>query len=582
MSDVSNYWLGRSRRMSRRRALKGAATSATGIAALSIVGCGDDDDDEAPTTSGPNTGSSPTTAAASSTAATEQPRPGGKLSISLSQDPPSLDVFRSPSFASSTPNSFVMSRLLRFKPQTDPTKFTAYEPEAELAESWEPSPDLLTWTFKLRPNVTFHSGTTLTSEDVAASFERFNSLPSANKPGLGMIDKIETPDPLSVVFKLNQPYVALPVMLASTSYLWIYPKEVKAGSYDPTKTVVGTGPFLWDSYDVGIAIRFKKNPNYFLAGQPYLDEITMNIVKDTQARLGQLRSGSLDISTEDFRSFESIKAARSQVRGIEYTPTGFWHLYFQSLDPTSQYHNPESPFNDEKVRRAVSMALDRDALLKILYQEHGTWNNLPPVGMMGSLDPRSPDMGPTGRYFEQNIPEAKKLLAAAGYPNGFDTELNYVLNVFGDVYQQQVEIVANMLGTIGIKTTLTGIDYVSNYIAKSILGDSHGITLAPETAFFDPDEWFFSLLHSSSRRNRVQIKDEQIDNMIASERREINPIVRAKIINDICIRNADQMYYVPTILPSSFVTLQSNIQGYAMGSSAGAGSETYAGIWLKD
>lgn len=574
MSSKASYWTGRTHHMSRRRALKSGVASATGVAALGVFGCGDDDDDSA-ATPGSEVGASPTASA-------EQPRAGGKLSLSLSQDPPSLDAFRSASFATSTPISFVMSRLLRFKPQTDPGKFTSYEPEAELAESWEHSPDFLTWTFKLRPNVTFHSGSAFTSEDVAASFERFNTLPSVNKPGLSMIDKVETPDPLSIVVKLNQPYVTLPSMLASPSYLWIYPKEVKGGSYDPTKTVVGTGPFLWDKYDVGIAIRFKKNPNYFRPGQPYLDEITMSIIKDTQARQGQLRSGALDMSSEDFRSFESIRAARPQVRGIEYAPTGFWHIYFQSLDPKSQYHDPKSPFNDPRVRRAVSMALDRDALLKIVYQEHGVWNNLPPVGMMGSLDPRSPQMGLAGQYFKQNVAEAKKLLDAAGYSDGFDTKLNYVLTVFGDAYQQQVEVVANMLRSVGIRPTLTGIDYASNYLVKSVLGDSQGMTLAPETVFFDPDEWLFTLLHSSSRRNRVQIKDTQIDQMIAAERREADPTARAKSVNDICIRNADQMYYVPTILPSSVVVLQSNIQGYAMGSSAGAGSETYAGLWLKD
>lgn len=580
MERPTNYWMNPRRGISRRRALKGFAAGAAGVAAVNLVGCGDDDD-ASQVPAGSATASPASQIASPSAAPTESPVPGGRVAIALSNDPPSLDVFRSVSFASTTPISFSMSRLLRFKPQTDPKKFTAYEPEGELAESWEHSPDLMTWTFKLRPNVRFHNGNAFTSEDVAASFERFNTLPAANKPGLGMIEKLETPDPLQVVFKLNQPYSPLPIMLASPSYLWIYPKEVKAGAYDPTKTVIGTGPFLWDGYDVGVAIRFKKNPDYFRPGLPYLDEVTMNIVKDTQARLGQLRSGALHLSTEDSRNFESIKSVRSQVRGIEYAPLGFWHIYFQSLDPNSPTHDAKSPFNDVRVRRAVSMALDRDAILNIVYQGHGVWNNLPPVGMLGSIDPRSSEIGEAGKYFKKDVGQAKQLLAEAGYPNGFETKLNYVLTVFGDVYQQQVELAANMLKGVGINATLTGIDYASNYLAKSILGDSEGMTIAPETLFFDPDEWLFSLLHSSSRRNRVQIKDSEIDRLIAAERKETDQAVRASIVNDITRRNADQMYYVPTVLASAFAVSQPEVQGFALGSPTGQGSETFERLWIK-
>ena len=190
-------------------------------------------------------------------------------------------------------------------------------------------------------------------------------------------------------------------------------------------------------------------------------------------------------------------------------------------------------------------------------------------------------MGDAGKYIQKNIDEAKRLLTEAGYPNGFATKLNYVLTVFGDVYQQQVELVANMLKSININATLTGIDYASNYLAKSILGDSQGMSIAPETTFFDPDEWLFSLLHSSSRRNRIQINDPEIDRLIAAERRETDQVARIKIIEDICKRNADQMYYVPTVLPTSFSIRQPEVQDFALGSATGVGSETFERLWIK-
>ena len=356
--------------------------------------------------------------------------------------------------------------------------------------------------------MTFHNGDPFTSEDVAASFERFRSLPAANSASLAIVDKVDTPDPTTAVFTLKSPFVPFGTAMASPNNFWVYPKAVNAGSYDPGKQVIGTGPFMFDAYESGVALRYKKNPNYFLSGQPYFDDVTVNIIKDTQTQLAQIRAGAITAYPLGLskRDFESIKSVKADIQGIDYTSVGLYFIYFQGLSPQSPFHDPNSPFNDPRVRQAVSMALDRDAMIKVLYQGNGVWNNIPPVSMADGLDPKSPDMGDAGKNFVYDVEGAKKLLADAGYPDGFDTKLNYALSVYGDIFAQMVEITANMLKQIGINATLNGLDYGSQYIGKTFVGDFEGMAIGPQSAVFEPDEYIFTMFHSTSRRNHSQVQ----------------------------------------------------------------------------
>lgn len=579
-----NYW---KRRVTRRRTLQSAGLGAAGVAAIGLVGCGDDDDDDAAITSTATTAASApagsATAAASPSPAAETPVAGGSLSTFSSTDPPTLDVNRTISFNTIIPVSYIMSRLLRLKPQTDVEKYGAYEPEPDLAAAWEVPADLTTWTFTLREGVTFHNGAPFTSEDVAASFERFTTLPASNAANLAIVDKIATPDPKTVVFTLKSPFVPFGNTLSSPNNLWIYPKEIKTNGYDPAQKILGTGPFMFDSYESGVALRYKKNPSYFLKGQPYADDVTISIIKDTEAQLAQLRTGAISAYPLGLspRQFESVQSVKKDIQGFEYPTVGLWFIYFQGLSPESPFHNPNSPFNDPRVRQAVSMAIDRDSMIKVLYQGNGRWNNIPPVSMTGGMDPQSPDMGDAGKNFVYDVEGAKKLLADAGYPDGFDTKLNYALSVYGDVFAQMVEITANMLKQVGINVSLNGQDYISQYIGKTFVGDFEGMSVGPQSALFEADEYVFTMFHSTSRRNHSQVKDPEMDRLIDAERTEPDPEKRIELIHDITRLNGEQMYCVPMTVETRVSTYQPEIRGIAYGSSYGAGTETMAGLWIK-
>ena len=580
MTNSDNYW---TRRLSRRRAMQSAGLGAAGVAAIGLVGCGDDDDDDA-TTTATTAASAPAgsaTAAASPTAAPETPVPGGSYSTYASTDPPTLDVNKTISFNTIIPVSYVMSRLLRFKPQTDVAKYGAFEPESDLASSWEIPADLTTWTFKLREGVTFHNGAAFTSEDVAASVDRFKTLPASNAANLAIVDKVATPDASTVVFTLKNPFVPFGSTLASPNNLWIYPKEIKSNGYDPTQTIMGTGPFVFDAYESGVALRYKKNADYFLDGQPYFDQVTINIIKDTEAQLAQIRTGSISAYLGlTPRQFDSVKSVKKDIQGFEFPSVGLWFIYFQGLSPESPFHDPNSPFNDPRVRQAVSMALDRDAMLQVLYQGKGVWNNIPPVSLASGLDPKSSEMGDAAKNFVYDPEGAKKLLADAGYPDGIDTKLNYALSVYGDRFAQMVEVVANMLKQVGINVTLNGQDYISQYIGKTFIGDFEGISIGPQSALFEGDEYIFTMFHSTSRRNHSQVKDAEMDRLIDAQRVEPDPAKRLELIHDVTRLNGEQMYCVPLTIENSVATFQPNVRGIAYGSSYGSGTETVSALWF--
>ena len=205
---------------------------------------------------------------------TESPSTGGTYIDVTSSNAPTLDPHGSSSVLTMQAVSPVMSRLLRYKSAWEPqTKFDRIT-EPDLALSAE-SPDAVTWTFKLRPDAKFHNvapvnGHPVEAEDIKATYTRATSPTNANRGSLGMIDpaEIQTPDKNTVVFKLKYPYAPFSKLMASGVYGWVFPREIVSGGYDPAKTIIGSGPFLLDSYTPDVAYNYKRNPDWFEKGRP--------------------------------------------------------------------------------------------------------------------------------------------------------------------------------------------------------------------------------------------------------------------------------------------------------------------------
>src|SRR2546426_3057090 len=232
-------------------------------------------------------------------AATGQPKRGGILWV-RGYDPPHFDHHFTLNVRTNATLSFAYSTLVRYKVGADvrPGTFTI---EPHLAERWE-QPDDTTYLFHLRQGVTWHNkpplnGRELVAEDVKFTYERFRAEPANPlRFTLEAVDRIEVVDRYTVKFLLKEPFVWLVNVLANPYSTWIIAPEVveKFGDLKKSESVIGTGPFILERYEPNVKTVFKRNPDYFLKDQPYVDGVEWLVVDDPSAALAMYRSGQLD------------------------------------------------------------------------------------------------------------------------------------------------------------------------------------------------------------------------------------------------------------------------------------------------
>jgi len=348
----------------------------------------------------------------------DKPQRGGMLRVAIAGDPPSLDMHQETTFLVTIPMSTVYNTLLTFDPHGFPKII------GDLAKSWTVSEDKMTWTFTLHQGVKFHDDSDLTSADVKASWDRIVFPPedvvSSRKSLFQAIKSIEAPDPYTVVFRLHYPSASFLSMLA-LPHSFIYAKKyLDQDQQWYRKNAMGSGPFKLKQYVHGASLEMERNPNYWKKGLPYMDGIKYYIIKDDGARAKAIRSDRADV---EFRGFppaevEAITGQLGDKVTVAYPGQPVhWGIAF-NVD--------KKPFDDERVRKAMSLALDRYDMAKTL---------APLTGLDAVTGPISPDV-PWGLEGEElqalpgfgkdhaaNLKEAKRLLAEAGYPDGFKTVL---------------------------------------------------------------------------------------------------------------------------------------------------------------
>jgi peptide/nickel transport system substrate-binding protein len=281
--------------------------------------------------------------------------------------------------------------------------------EADLAESWSANDALTEWTFKLRGGVKFHDGSPFTSADVVETFKAIlnkdNASPARNN--VGPIETVEAADPLTVVFKLSTAYADLPVAVAYTTAR-IIPAAIATGDFKKLSSVsIGTGPFKLVSYEPDRLIVVERNPDYYDPARPYLDRVEVRVFPDITAEGSALISGDVDIvSTVQPTEYLRLENT-SGVNVLRVASGQFCNINFGC---------DTKPFDDARVRRAIALTVDRQAMVDFVTEGFGTPGNDTPINASYRFFADLPKR-------EANIEEAKKLLAEAGYPNGFEATL---------------------------------------------------------------------------------------------------------------------------------------------------------------
>jgi peptide/nickel transport system substrate-binding protein len=541
----------------RRILLRNALVAAAGLTTAALIGCGGDEEDS------PSATPEGTAEAASSTpdrpfphtipATDKTPKRGGTLVLSKGQDVGPFDPTKTGATGSLTHTGTSYDTLLRRKMTTDESELRgsgspAGDIEGALAQTWETTPDGLTYTFRVRPNIKWHNvppldGRPFVTEDVKRAYERYATT-GVWQSNFEAVGRSEAPDATTLKVTLKRPSPDFIVPLAEQNNA-IFPMElVDNGTID--RMIVGTGPMIFREAQVGGFVRFERNPGYW-GDQPYLDGLEYRIIVDAAARVAAFRADQS--GTEAVSNLRDVDAIRGSTPGIQVIQGLLAKsVFFTAFNMT----NPK--WKDERVRQAFSLALDRDAINSTLYA--GLSSTLPVMPWIHVFDHvPTYEAGELGKWWRTDVAEAKQLLQAAGAEN-----LTVDYPYFPGYLSAQNEILPVHMRQAGITLNLQQMDYTA------FNGMLAGVNYPDTIQAWDPhgtqaDNYFKAQLKSDSTGNWFTIRDPQLDTWADEQSVELDPEARRELLRKMWDRVLDKAYRVELPNNVSFTMFQPWLHG---------------------
>lgn len=557
---------------SRRTLLRGSAIGVAGLAAAALVGCGgdDDDDDSAGSTSGgggTSTTSTTTTTTTTTAAASDDgddngdamvadfprgeliqdanlpfpfnfpepdktPKAGGTIISSASTDISTFDSTKTAASGTGRYVNMVYNRILGFNRGVNlhPANI---EIEPELAHSWERSPDGLSLTFNLRDDVYWQNvaplnGRQFIASDVKFAYDRY-AVEGVHTGYWLNSAGVEAPDNQTVTITLSRAVADFIRPLASC-YQSIHPKEL-VDSGEIESTAVGTGPMILDEAIQAEKVTYVTNPDYW-ERDVLVDGVEFRHLPDGAARLAAFRA-------EQVATGEGIVGNLREVENLLETNPETQINLTALTNGTGFAMNLQNPkYMDERVRQAISLAIDRELLMTILYQGLGqvmhaipwlfVWDEQPTVenGLLGPWTRFDPD-------------ESRKLLAAAGAEG---LEMVNIFFPYSSAYEQTPDILTDMFRDVGITMTGGAADYTefnSTWVGRQLEDVS---TAGWGTIGFDAENYFYNSMHSTAPGNRWRFNDPKLDELTEAQQVELDPEARKAIFQEIWNYELEKAY----------------------------------------
>jgi peptide/nickel transport system substrate-binding protein len=470
--------------------------------------------------------------------AQDQPKPGGTVSMSLADD----DV-KSFDPIAVTDNMSIWTQLLIFDQLIRVGK-DGKTLEPGLAEKWEASADGKTYTFHLR-DATFHDGSPVTGADVVYSLNRAVTEKGSQWAFIfSAVDKLEAPDAKTVIARLKTVWAPFEADLALFAASIIPQKLHEAQKDQLWQKPVGSGPFMFDSWAKGDRVVLKKNPKYWVEGQPYLDELTFLVLTDGNTRMLQFQGGDLDIVTDaPFSQLEALKAnpevvvLQDAVARIDYI----------GINVTRK------PFDDKKLRQAMNYAINKDVIIKNVLFGAGEPANTYLPKMYGHDD------AAPGYPFD--LEKAKALVAESAGKDGFEAEL--LTNAGDPVAAQVAQLVAADLAKIGGKITISQLDPAAQTDRVHKLDYDLGSAYFT-TDIIDPDELTTFAVQSDGGTQAVWTgyKNEQVDTQIRQAQVTTDKAKRLQMYTDIQKMVADDAHILYLFYPTGRDVTSSHIKDF--------------------
>ncbi|KAB7629226.1 hypothetical protein D8B34_17510 [Verminephrobacter eiseniae] len=425
------------------------------------------------------------------------PQAGGTLNVGLYAQPATLD----PAGRSGDAGSQAVLYAV-YDPLIDIQRDGSYH--SALATSVERSPDSRRWTVTLRQGVRFHDGTPFNAQAVAAHFKRLADPDTRCTclPTVQAITAIETPADDTVVFRLASGWASFPAQVLGASFAFIpSPTAVAAAGADYGIRPVGTGPFKLVQFTRGDRIVVERNAAYWRAGLPHLERIVFRPLPDEQTRLQSLRAGDIDL----MQTINPLQAEQARAAGLQARINIGLGSQMVVLD------HSRAPFSDPRVRRALALAVNREAFVKLM--TNGICR--PGQGPLGEGSPYD-GQAPWPGYDPKT---ARELLAAYGKPVAFE-----LLTLASPEGRKQAEILQRMWRAVGVQARLAPLD-LPQLIDRVLAKKNFEAATWVAQEYPDPDG-LFEGFHSRGRFNYMRYANPQLDALLELARVNADPKVR--------------------------------------------------------
>ncbi|HEY3065298.1 MAG TPA: ABC transporter substrate-binding protein [Methylomirabilota bacterium] len=450
----------------------------------------------------------------------QAPHTGGTLNITQREDlPQGFAIHETGTSSTVWPSMPCFNNLVIY----DPAKKTESMDTiiGELAEKWSWQDNYRNLVFLLHRNVKWHDGQPFTSKDVKYTFDMVREAADApaklrlnpRKDWYSNVEAVETPDPYTVVFRLKRPQPSVLMMLAS-GYSPVYAAHIPAATY--RTTCVGTGPFKLKEWRKGEFVEYVKNPDYFVKGRPYLDGLKYIVIAERGTRSAALQSGAVDVSYPGETSKTTAEQLKKAVPQLVVTPVS------ENVNNNVIMNTKKPPFDNVKVRLAVSHAIDRRALIQAVYQGAGVVGAgmaPKPYATWGLGDKDLLTLPGYGKAADEKA-AAKKLMAEAGYSPEKPLRVEMVTRAIA-IYVDMASFIINELKQVGIEASLKQVE-TAQWHPMATRGEYQiGANLTGLGAD-DPDGNFYENYACGSPRNYTHYCSEQVMKMIDQQSQEID------------------------------------------------------------
>jgi peptide/nickel transport system substrate-binding protein len=497
----------------------------------------------------------------SSAALAQTPKRGGTLRVSYGNEIAHLDFHTAPGYEMMWVAMNVGCGLVNITPDG---KFVG-----DVAESWQASPDHLTYTFKLRPNALFHDGTRVDAAAVKFSIDRL--MDPATKSGMRSfyepVHCVEVLGPLTVQVRLKQPYAFFLHMLAAyrTGLVLYSPTATQKFSLEERKqgkpgAVVGCGPFRLVEWVKGGHLVMERFDKYFVPGLPYLDRVVIRTIKDPVTEMAAFKAGEIDFiasfSPEHVDTLTAQSPAAVVMTGKETTPMLAAMKVTVPKDgkPMSKERAPHPIFGDLRVRKAVGCyGIDRAEIVKIAFKGKATpWVGMNPPGTLDTVD--------VNAMCPYDPARAKAMLAEAGYGPARPLTFEVMADTEKSVFNVIATVIKEQMARLGVTATIRLVDKVS-WMNSTLQDGPWDMYVEDLLSLITLDSNAY-LSNSTSTWSHPRHNDKRVDELYARYAREMDPEKRKAIARELQEFMVENMYWNNISGSPFYMVAQPWMKGY--------------------